>query len=255
MTQKPIIFNMDYTEVQFVMINLRLTHMLRELEEYDGEDIADLPRSYVIENFYSKKEVWEEFRTLLTYNDTKRLSIHNTFYYPGMYFQKRFPEYYQKPFEERYAVKSAVKTFLLCQMRVSQATNIMIGADISSYILSFLLPEEIGRAIIPTKNNQIQKHSHETVNPCMAGHTYDGPVNCPKCCKLRGEYQRIIFSMKVFEMAMDIPYEEFSELENTYLDSINQKLLEFNLNRIKHQKKFRKMRRRKELRMKAFCNC
>ena len=51
MTQKPIIFNMDYTEVQFVMINLRLTHMLRELEEYDGEDIADLPRSYVIENF------------------------------------------------------------------------------------------------------------------------------------------------------------------------------------------------------------
>ena len=91
MTQKPIIFDMDYTEVKFVMIKLKLTHMLRELEDFDGEEIADLPRSYVIEHFYSNKEIWEEFRKLLSYNDTKKLTIHNTFYYPGMYFQKRFP--------------------------------------------------------------------------------------------------------------------------------------------------------------------
>ena len=246
---------MDYTEVKFVMIYLRLTHMQRELGDYDGEEIAGLPLSYVKEKFYSNKEAWEEFRTLLKYEDTKRLSIHNTFYYPGMYFQRRFPEYYQKPFEERFAVKTAVKTILLCQMRVSQATDIMIGADISSYILSFLLPEEIGRAIIPTKNNQIHKNIQTTINPCLAGHTHDGPVTCPECCKLRGKYQSLMFRMEVFEMASEIHYEEFSELENCFLDSINQKLLEFNLNSIKHEKKLQKLYSRKEQRMKAFCNC
>ena len=255
MTQKPIIFDMDYTEVKFVMIKLKLTHMLRELEDFDGEDIANLPRSYVIENFYGKNEVWEEFRTLLSYNDTKRLTIHNTYYYPGMYFQKRFSEYYEKPFEERFAVKSAVKTFLLCHTRMSQATNIMLGADISSYILSFLLPEDIGKAIIPTKNNQIRKNIQKTINPCLAGHTHDGPVDCPECCKLRGEYQRIMFRMEVFEMALNLPYEEFSEKENTFLDDMNQRYLQMNLDRVTHQKRLQKLYRRKEFRMKSFCNC
>ncbi len=177
------------------------------------------------------------------------------YYYPGWYFQNKFSIYYNKPFEERYARKSAIRTYLYCLNKISLSLKININSDVSSYILSFLIPEEIGVEVKIQKNTNIKKYTSKTkiINPCIFGHTHEGPIECFECCRKRIEYEMILLKIELIDKSIDFPYpyEEIS-LNDSNLHS---KELEMRLDSIKNKIKIQKSFNTREKRNKNFTYC
>ena len=107
-----------------------------------------------------KKYVNEENKTanILVIPESKIPTRRQLFYQPGYCFQKKYKTYWCHGFEYRYARRNSIRAYLGSIERLNKKYEISIGPDISSYILSFLLPRDIGREI------KVRNHNHLTKN-------------------------------------------------------------------------------------------
>lgn len=188
----------------------------------------------------------------------QKLSIKYVFYRPGYCFQKKYHTYWNYGFEYRYARKTSVCTFLWSCQNLSEKKNIHINSDITSYIISFLLPEELGKEIyVRSNNDNITKKKDyirtvTKINHCRIGHTYKGPYNCKICSKLHSEYMLLDLKLSRINNIEIIEDYILPEEDDTQFTRLK---LELDLQNITHNVKLGKLENRAWLRLRQFQNC
>lgn len=245
------LLELNKIEILILCWKLGLEKLCSFIQEW-GEDETRPHLIEIIDYCLQSPESWPEWYTLYKHPILEKPTIHKVFYYPGMCFQSRFTWHWEKGFEYRYARRTGIRMFLLSSMRVSG-----LSTDLQSYILSFLLPQDLGKEIdtprfnqsITKKKNYIEKCY--SINHCRVGHTMNPYNDCPHCMVLQQRYEYL-------KIAQEMSLEELPEVyHNTDVDSGARPMLklEMNLLKIKHEIKLERLMKRSEMRLKQFRKC
>lgn len=219
----------------------------------DWEEQETRPRLIeIIDYCLQSPESWPEWYALYQHPILEKPTINQVFYYPGMCFQSRFTWHWEQGFEYRYARRTSIRMFLLSSQRVGG-----ISSDLQSYILSFLLPQELGKEITTQRYNQFitkkktyMAHCYR-VNHCRVGHTMNPHNECPHCADLHQRYQRL-------RIQEEMSLEELPEVyHNTDFDRGTRPMLklEMDLLQIKHEIKLERLMKRASMRQELFRTC
>ena len=238
-------------EVLLLCRKLGFDQLYPYIEEWNEEETK--PRlAEIIEYAIQSPQSWPEWYALYHHTITVKPTVSNVYYYPGMCFQRKYTWYWEKGFEYRFARRTTVRTFLLCSQKI---TN--ISTDIQSYILSFLLPQELGKEITPqrynhciTKKKEYMTHCYR-VNHCRVGHTMNSYNGCAECAKLEDKYNYL-------KVAQDMDWEGIPDdclLTTPERMSLPRLKLQMDLGKIKHEIKLERLMKRAEFRLNRFCQC
>ena len=245
------LLQLNKNEILLLCWKLGFENLCSFIEEWKEEETT--PRLIeIIDYCLQSPESWPEWYALYQHPILEKPTIRQVFYYPGMCFQSKFQWHWQQGFEYRYARRTSIRMFLLSSQKVGG-----ISADLQSHILSFLLPQEIGKEITTQKYNQsitkkktYMAHCYR-VNHCRVGHTMNPHNGCPHCAELQKRYD----TLKVKEeMNLNGFPEEYQE--DTLETFIAPRLkLEMDLLQIKHEIKLERLMKRAELRQDLFRTC
>lgn len=238
-------------EVLLLCRKLGFDQLCPYIEEWNEEETK--PRlAEIIEYAIQSPQSWPEWYALYHHTITVKPTVSNVYYYPGMCFQRKYTWYWEKGFEYRYARRITVRAFLLCSQRV---TN--ISADLQSYILSFILPQELGKEITTQNYNEyISKKKHYMthcyrVNHCRVGHTINPHNGCEHCLALQQKYECLKVKEEMNLEGLPEQYQE-SSFENLIAPRLK---LEMDLLQIKHEIKLERLMKRAQLRQYVFRTC
>ena len=208
----------------------------------------------IIEYCLQAPDAWPQWYVLYHHPINQPPTISNTFYYPGMCFQRRFKWHWERGFEYRFARKTTIRCFLLSTQRASKGN---ISADLQSYILSFLLPQELGKEIpVNNYNAEITLNKNYLVktfrmNHCRVGHTMNEFNGCPRCMNLHIYYQKLKIQE---EMEAESMPDEYNLLTGD-INKLSPLKLELDILRIKHKIKLERLMKRAEFRQERFRFC
>lgn len=265
MTDYYQVFNLSKTELKLLCIQDNIIDILEYLEEVNYgrflKEINILRTGLYINNPFIKNS-WKYILGLQLKEKPKLKSI---YYRPGYCFQRKYKYHWIPGFEYRYSRKSSIREYLYCLHKLGINNNLAIGADISSYILSFLLPKDIGREIkVKRKNENITKKKEyldivDRMNYCQLGHTYRGPISCRKCSELYTQYQTILCQLEIInntdivgEYLIPEEYSSYMQLDERYISRLK---LELEMQNIKHRMKMARLENRAIGRLRRFQMC
>lgn len=258
---------LDFNKFQLELLcyykNLRnLIPLVKNFEEEEVKPrlVLILRNLRNIELRYNQ-EFWEEWYELLKTRLDNPITLTQCFYFPGYCFQRKYRDIWNRGFEFRYARRSVINTYLLCIQKLNQLYHINISSDISSYILSFLLTQDIGIEIKVKKFNEgITKKKNyleitNKINECRVGHRPFGPMSCARCNELTSIYRYADLGLST-GFQDDFPDEDYHGI-SYFCDDITlpRRKLELDLLKIKHSIKLSRLKYRALVRLEEFQNC
>jgi hypothetical protein len=207
------------------------------------------------------EELWRGWYKLLHSRIEEIPTINKTYYFPGYCFQRCHRDIWNQGFEFRYARRVSVRTYLHCIAKFNTLHEINISSDISSYILSFLLPQQLGREIeVREFNSNITKkkdylETTSRINQCRVGHRPYGPITCAKCNELTSIYMYV--DLRLSTSYQDDYYLDEYQDNNQFTDDITlpRRRLELDLMNIKHSVKMSRLKYRAIKRLDLFQTC
>jgi hypothetical protein len=247
----------DFNETEFklLLINFNIEgDILEKLDCLRGCDMNFIYWDDLIEVMEIEKarKVW----TILNAKYYQKPQLKYTFYKQGDYFQMNKRE--KTPFEERYAIRTFVKSFLYCSKRMSYENQINVCSDITSYILTFLLPREMGKVIEVKKlNYQIlmpQNFNKILENQCQYGHKYNGPCTCKHCNRLRYRYEEIKLQLELMNDERLIYIEDYI-VRRDLREDLQQNKLNYEIQAMKVDYKMFKLTEKHIKKYKIFQSC
>ena len=238
-------------EVLLLCRKLGFNNLCPFIEEWSEEETK--PRlAEIIEYCVQSPQSWPEWYELYHHPIPAKPTVSRVYYYPGMCFQRKHSWHWQQGFEYRYARRTTVRTFLLCSQKVSQ-----LSTDVQSYILSFLLPQELGKEISTQNYNDCISKKKDymaqcyRVNHCRVGHTMNPHNGCKHCLALQEKYECLKVKEEMNLEELPEQYQEQS-FENLIAPRLK---LEMDLLKIKHEIKLERLMKRAQIRQDVFRSC